>query len=105
MKNFVQAGDRIVVTAAAAILSGQAMLVGAIVGVAETSAAIGEETVLVLSGVFELPKAAVAIAQGVTVYWDNVAKNVTTVVGSNTLMGKSFNATIAGDAVAQIRLS
>ena len=105
MKNFVQAGDRMVVLAAVAILSGEAMLVGAKVGVAETSAAINEETVLLLTGVFELPKAAVAIAQGALVYWDNVAKKVTTVAGGNTLMGSAFNTTIAGEAIGQFRLA
>jgi predicted RecA/RadA family phage recombinase len=104
MKNFVQAGNRMVVVAAAAIVSGDAVLQGSLFGVAETSAAIGEETVLVMTGVFELPKAAVAIAQGAAIYWDNAAKKVTTASAGNTLVGAAFNATIAGDALAQVRI-
>lgn len=72
MKNFVQEGKTITVTAPAAVTSGQLVVVGSIVGVAAFDAASGAEVEVTVEGVFELPKVATdVIAQGDKLYWDS----------------------------------
>lgn len=56
MKNFVQHGDDITITAAADISSGDLVRAGLLVGVAGTDALTGEEVAIKTTGVFELPK-------------------------------------------------
>lgn len=88
MKNYITPGDNITVTAAADITSGQLVVVGSLIGVAQATVLSGELVVLVREGVFELPKvSAQAWTQGVKVYWDSGASNVTTTSSGNTLIG------------------
>ena len=57
MKSYVQPGDRINVTAAAATSAGDGVLIGThLFGVAFGDAAIGDTLVLATTGVFTLPK-------------------------------------------------
>lgn len=84
------------------VVSGSAYLVGAKVCIAFDTAAAGVTVVVFTEGVFEVPKAAVAIAQGALVYWDDVAKKFTTVAGGNTLCGYAFTAAAAGDVTFQV---
>lgn len=103
--NYVQKGDRLTAAApSGGAVSGNAYLFGSLLGVCETSAAEGVETVFVLVGVFTLPKAAGAVTLGALLYWDNTAKNLTTTATDNTLVGKAFAAAQSGDATATIRL-
>ncbi len=78
MKNFIQNGDMISVTApAGGIVSGQGIVVGSLFGVAAKAAAEGESVEIATVGVYELPKApATVIAQGARVAWDDAAKQV-----------------------------
>lgn len=74
-KTLVQEGKRITITAAAAISSGDPVVVGANgdaqVGIAMTDAAIGESVELAMEGVFDVPKVSAAvITQGESVQWD-----------------------------------
>ena len=88
MKNYVQSETNITVTAEAAATSGDGVLIGALFGVAQGTAAIGEDLVLVTSGVFDLPKlAAQAWAVGAKVYWDDGNSRCTTVASGNVLIG------------------
>jgi predicted RecA/RadA family phage recombinase len=107
MKNFVQNGKTIEVTLAAAILSGAAMLIGALVGVAVTSGGIGDVVAFELEGVFTLPKAVGAVSQGAILYWDDTAKNVTTSAasGANTKIGHAWASALSGDATIDVKLS
>lgn len=105
MRNFVQTGDVLSLTAPAALASGDGFLVGAIFAVACGAAASGALVEGRVSGVFELPKAAGAITQGANVYWDNTAKNVTTTATDNTLIGKATEAAAIGATTARVRLS
>ena len=68
MKNFVQSGQAITVTAAAAAVAGEPVIIGQLVGVAQESAAIGEEVVIHTSGVFNMPADA-GLAVGAAVEW------------------------------------
>jgi predicted RecA/RadA family phage recombinase len=62
MKNFIQRGDMITVTApTGGVTSGQGVLVGSLFGVAATTAAEGESVEIDTVGVYELPKLVSAV--------------------------------------------
>lgn len=105
MKNFVEKGCTLVVPAiAAAIASGDLVVVGATAGVSVGAYDIGEDAVIHLDGVFTLPKAASgAIAQGAKVY---VASGlITTTVGSNVFVGYAHEAVADGVAFVNVLLA
>ena len=58
MKNFVAVGNILTLPAPAALASGHGALIGSIFGVAQNAAASGEDVAILVTGVFELPKAA-----------------------------------------------
>ncbi|MBF0339387.1 MAG: DUF2190 family protein [Magnetococcales bacterium] len=105
MKNWIQPGDIITMVAPAAVNSGDGLMVGALFGVAVSTAAISDDVQIAITGVVDLPKAAVVITQGAKLYWDNTAKNVTTTVGTNTLIGCAIVAAAIGDAIARVRMN
>ncbi|CBS88988.1 DUF2190 family protein [Azospirillum lipoferum] len=72
MKNFVHNGASINVAApAGGVTSGGGVIVGALFGVAATTATEGEPVSLAIVGVYELPKLGTAvIAAGGLVSWD-----------------------------------
>jgi len=97
MKNFVQQGDNLTLPAPYAVNSGDGALIGAIFAIASVKAAQGESISFVRRGVFTLPKpGSQAWAVGVKLYWDNTAKNVTTVSTSNTAIGAAAAAVGSG---------
>lgn len=90
MKNFIQPGEVLEVTAPYDVTSGGGVLVGTMFGVAANDAKSGDQVQIKRNGVFDVVKvSAQAWAQGAAVYWDNTAKLCTTVVGSNTLVAKA----------------
>ncbi|MBF0437449.1 MAG: DUF2190 family protein [Magnetococcales bacterium] len=105
MKNWILSGDTVTVVAPAAVNSGEGLMVGSLFGVAVSTAAINENVEISTTGVVDLPKASGAITQGAKIYWDNTAKNVTTTVGTNTLIGCAIVAAAVGDAIARVRLN
>ena len=77
MKNFIQKGMTLTLLAAAAIQSGEAMLVGKIFGVAMANVAAGATGEFETEGVFELPALSTDVAaQGAILYWDAVNKRL-----------------------------
>ena len=56
MRNFIQAGNTVVVPAPYALTSGQGAKVGQLFGVATNDAALSADVALDLTGVFELTK-------------------------------------------------
>lgn len=76
MKNYIQNGDMITVTApVGGVTSGQGLLVGSMFGVIATTAPEGEAVEIATTGVFDLPKdAATVIDQGDHVAWDDTPK-------------------------------
>ena len=102
MRNYVQPGKVVPVTAPYALASGAGCLVGGLFGVAEAPAASGAQVNLSRSGVYTLPKAAVAISQGAVVYWDNTNYNITTTATGNTKVGLALTAQVSGDATVQV---
>ena len=87
MRNYVQPGGAIDVTAPAALTSGQGLLIGNLFGVVKGDAANGAAAVLQTEGVFTLKKATGTINAGVRVFWDDTAKRVTTTATSNMCIG------------------
>lgn len=106
MKNYIQDGDTVTVTAPYALASGDGCLVGTLFGVAANAAASGADAEILTEGVFELAKvSAQAWTQGAAIYWDNAAKNCTTVTTSNTLIGKALVAAANPSGTGIVRLN
>ena len=69
--NYIQPGDVLSYIATANIVSGQVMVIGAVLGVSLDAGVPGDLISVKVSGVFELPKAlAAVINQGESVVWD-----------------------------------
>ena len=108
MKNYVQPGNTITLTAPYAVTSGDGLLIGSIFGFAAGTAAVGEAVEAALTGVYDLKKvASQAWAAGDKVYWDNTAKEATKTTTSNTLIGVAVVAVAggAGDTIGRVRLN
>lgn len=106
MKNFIQDGDTITVVAPYAVASGAGCLVGSLFGVAVSDALINAEVEIKTTGVFDMAKATgAAWTVGARIYWDDTAKNCTTTVGTNKLIGVATAAAASGDTVGRVRLT
>ena len=104
MKNYVQAGNIVTFTAAAAILSGAGVLLSAtLFAVATSDVANGAEGEAAIEGVFNLPKAAVVTTKFAAAYWDNTAKVTTNVSSGNALIG-FYTEAGASAAVTPVKL-
>ncbi len=105
MKNYLEAGDNVVVASPEAADSGEFLVKGALSGVAAAAADNGADVVLKRKGVFELPKATgTAWTQGDRLYWDASAKNFTKTAANNQPMGVAFDAALSGDTVGSVLL-
>ena len=107
MKNYVQLGDNITAPAPYTVASGAPALVGAVVAIASTDAATGEDCSFVRIGVFSpVPKAAGTawVAWTTKIYFDNTAKNFTTVSASNTYCGVPAAAAASADTTGSVFL-
>jgi len=108
MRNYVQPGNTITLTAPYDVMSGDGLLVGSIFGIAAGNAANGESVEASLVGIFDLAKtASQAWSTGDKVYWDNTTKVVTKTATSNTLIGAAVEAVGGGasDTVGRVRLN
>ncbi len=77
MKNFVQNGNALDLTASAAYASGELVIEGEIVGVAVTDIASGEVGAVSVTGVYEFDKeSAATLAQGDKAYYDSSTKKL-----------------------------
>lgn len=103
-QNLIQDGDVMPVVLSGTVASGDGILVGDTVGVALNSGVSGDTIQVAICGVYELPKASGAVSQGVKLYWDSSAKNVTTTVSSNKQIGIAFSGAASGDTTVQVKL-
>lgn len=105
MKNFVQSGNTIPVTApGGGVLSGAPVRTGSFFGVACTDAAAGETVQILLTGVFDLPKkAGDVVTLGAALYWDGTAVTITS--SGNVLIGAATAAAGGSAATVRIRLN
>ena len=103
MKNFIQTGAIVTVTAAAAVASGGVVILAGLIGVAQTAAEIGDEVAIVREGVFELPKATgEAWTVGATIYYDESAGECTTTPTDNVELGVALAAADTAATVGQV---
>lgn len=108
MKNFVQPGHALAVVApSGGLVSGQAVLIGNLFGVAAYSALAGASAEIVVTGVFTLPKASgVTFTAGAKAYWDNAAFDITSVSSGNLWVGLVTDSSVAsGAATVDVRLN
>ena len=105
MKNFSQPGQVAEVIAPYAVVSGEGVLVGKLFGAAQGAAAISAQVRVNRFGVHSMKKtSAQAWTQGALIYWDNAARECTTVVGANLLVGIAFAAAVNPSAVGLVYL-
>lgn len=106
MRNFVQPGRTLTLTAPVDVKSGDGVLIGAIFGVANADAQSGEPVDLDVEGVFSFPKiSALAIAEGDKVYWSAVDKAVNKTASGNTLIGVATTVAANPSATVDVRLN
>ena len=106
MKNFVQRGDTLDVTAAAAVASGDVVVIGSIIGVSNVDAEIGDSFALEVVGVFTLPKtSALAISVGDVLYYDAANKVVNKTASGNTKIGVAVTAAANPSPSVNVRLN
>jgi predicted RecA/RadA family phage recombinase len=83
MKNFIQPGKTVTVTAPANVSSGDLVVVGSLIGVAAFTALSGAEVEIDTEGVFSLPKVVTdVISQGEKLYWDSGVSKLTKTAGT-----------------------
>ncbi|RWH86440.1 MAG: DUF2190 family protein [Mesorhizobium sp.] len=110
-KNYIQPGNEITitnedVTDAAAIASGDGVLIGSLFGVAQVDIAVGAEGTIGLIGVYSLPKvSAQAWTVGQRIYWAAATSECTTTASSNKLIGVAVEAAANPSATGTVRLS
>lgn len=92
--------------AGANVTGGQGLLLGSLFGVVVASALIGELAAMKRTGRFTLPKATGQVwSVGSLIYWDDTAKNATTTVGSNKVIGAAAAAAISGATSGEVLLT
>lgn len=108
MKNFVQEGETLTLTAPYAVASGAMFKVGSILAVAANAAANGAAVEGMTEGVFDLVKVgSEAWAVGDKVYWDDTNKYLTKTSAGNTLAGvaTAVVGSGAGETTGRVRLN
>lgn len=106
MKNFVQDGDVLTLTPAAAVASGVGYLFGtALFGVATGDVASGAAGEFITEGVVEIAKtSALAIAVGDRLYWDATNKCVNKTTASQECVGVAVAAAANPSATVLMKL-
>lgn len=94
-----QKGDVLDYQASTAVKNGEVVSLGTRIGVAGGDIAAGETGHLHVVGVFEMEKATGAVTMGAAVYYDETAKNITTVASTGS-GGDAVNNIPAGYAAA-----
>lgn len=96
-------GDILDLTMTADVTSGDLVVAGKIVGIAQTSALTGESCSVKLTGVHKLPKtSANVVAVGATLYATETSGELTTTATDNTKAGYAVVA--AGNGVTDIKI-
>lgn len=103
MKNFIQAGEVLDHTPAAAVVSGAVVVIGARIGIPVADIPAGVTGALRVKGVAELAKLGTdVVAQGELLYWDAGNSRLTKTAGANVLAG--YAARAAGNGVTTVWL-
>jgi predicted RecA/RadA family phage recombinase len=108
MKNYIQDGDTITVTAPATVASGDFVQVGRVRGIAVTDAASGAQVELKTTGVFDIPKtgseefASVGLPVYVVLSGNGVKTVTTASTTANVLVG--INLATSGAVAGNLRV-
>lgn len=106
MKNFVQLGGVITLTAPYTVASGAGALVGAIFGVATADITSGADGEFETFGVYDLAKtSAQAWTQGQKIYWDNSNKRCDNDSTVGMLIGVAVTAAANPSSTGRVRLN
>jgi len=106
MRNYIQPGKVLTVTATSDVASGTFQVVGKIFGFATTSAKTGKEYELTTGEVHEAPKVpGTAWAMGDDIYYDATAKAFTKTVGTNLRVGVASQAAASAAGLGLVRLN
>jgi predicted RecA/RadA family phage recombinase len=104
MKNYVQPGGTLTVTAPAIVKSGGVVVLGSIIGIAATDGGLGDTIEVVTTGVFELAKATpLSIDAGDPVYWNDSSTKVTK-TATDTPLGTATETAGTNAATVRVRL-
>lgn len=109
MKNFVQNGETITVTADDDYSSGDPIVSGSLIGICSTDVENGDDVEVAVCGVFDIPKddsTGSGIDFGELVYWnatDGVGETDST--SANTLMGVCVMDAEDSDTTVRVRLN
>jgi predicted RecA/RadA family phage recombinase len=105
MQNYLGEGDEVVITAPAAVASGQPLLVGALFGICLFAAAQGQPVRLKLGAKWQLAKPATEVwAIGSAIFWDNV-NLVATLTNTGVRIGVAIAAAANPSIVGNARLN
>lgn len=106
MRNFVQEGDTVTLTAPYAVASGAGLLVGSIFAVAAAAADNAASVEAQVEGVFDLTALSTDTGSvGAKVYWDNTNKRCTVTATDNSLIGVLLAAKTSGQTTMRVRLN
>ena len=106
MRNHVQRGETLSLTAPYAVAAGAGLLVGSLFAVATSAADNAAAVEGATCGVYDLAKvSAQAWTVGAKIYWDDTARLCTTVSTSNTLIGAAVAAATNPSATGRVRLN
>lgn len=106
MKNYIQNGDVVTVTAPnGGVVSGLGMIVGGLFGIAATTVPEGSTVEIATTGVYDLPKApATVFALGDRVGWDDTAKAIAPPAAGLYPVGIAITAAGNGAVTVRVRL-
>ena len=106
MRNFVQPGRALTVAApTGGVVSGDAVLIGALFGVAQHDAAEGAELELLTEGVVELPKATpLAIGVGDRLFWNTTDQKLDKTATAQLCVGLAVADAASADATVRLKL-
>lgn len=106
MQNYLGDGDQLIITAPAAVVSGQPLLIGSMFGICLASAAQGQPVVFLLKGIYQLAKPLAEVwAQGVALFWDNTNLVATLTSAGNTRIGVAAAAAANPSSAGNVRLN
>lgn len=100
---YIQKGDAIDYTPETAKAAGDIVAFGGGIGVVKEPIAAGALGALALTGVYEIPKAAVSIGFGDSVYL-TTGGNITTAATGNTAAGVAVEAAATGAGAIRVRI-
>jgi predicted RecA/RadA family phage recombinase len=105
---FVHDGTSVDYTPGSAVIGGDVVVQGELVGVAKIDIPTNKLGALAVAGVFDFPKATgvgTAITAGALTYWNAGAQQATTTAAGNKLIGKCVRAAADADATVRVRMS